>query len=523
MMKLRPSAQLLALDKNTLAVHSVAGTHLLEGVDARALLAVAKKARGRRKGNPLIKAALQVLDRLGALESPSDDRIAERPLPLLTPAGEARSRWSMAPAGQCIVIGSPRTAPPLHALLDQGSGRIALEVVGAPQGGAAGKRMRSFSKRLKNRLKGKSYAICAMERISLAQMRQLAAVASDSDVFLIFVCTDGPGRVIIGPMLAPGLEGSFEESCLGGVRRTDASWLTSLRQEFCPEHVAPALLERASDQLIQALKTPTLPLLWTKLVVSENTLSCIPLNNWELSGRVSASRHLDLERYLNPAVFGGPKIRRAIRSSLTKGALVSVRQALDPEFSELLHRALDRSDGWNLHEKIIPGLYFHHHNIYRFEANPVELLTARLIFCSAATQRFASKLSGRDCNAPGILTASWYMPGDHSFPHSDASDNRSVAFVWHLTKDWAPSWGGGLYWCPTMETLAPDFNVLHLFQASSGNAHFVKMVTPEARSKRLCVSGWWTGKRERPEKTRRFVSRRLDPRGLVTALKGVSR
>jgi hypothetical protein len=120
-----------------------------------------------------------------------------------------------------------------------------------------------------------------------------------------------------------------------------------------------------------------------------------------------------------------------------------------------------------------------------------------------------------DCSAESNLSSSWYMPGDHSLPHSDNSSNRSLAFIWHLTQQWRSNWGGGLYWCPAQSMVVPGFNVLHLFSVSNDSVHFVTTVAPIAQGKRLAINGWWRAKNFLPEPKPLSNSRSLDPRGEV--------
>ena len=84
------------------------------------------------------------------------------------------------------------------------------------------------------------------------------------------------------------------------------------------------------------------------------------------------------------------------------------------------------------------------------------------------------------------------MPGDYSLPHSDTYENRSVAFIWHLTRNWNPKWGGDLCWCNPWKRITPRFNALYLFNVTVKSFHFVSNVAPIAISKRMTVSGWWT-------------------------------
>src|SRR5206468_8983413 len=64
------------------------------------------------------------------------------------------------------------------------------------------------------------------------------------------------------------------------------------------------------------------------------------------------------------------------------------------------------------------------------------------------------------------------LPGDHLLPHDDRlrtgeNDSRQLAFVWHLTKNWRPTWGGDFYWCPEDRYFTPVFNTLMLFTVGS--------------------------------------------------------
>ena len=89
--------------------------------------------------------------------------------------------------------------------------------------------------------------------------------------------------------------------------------------------------------------------------------------------------------------------------------------------------------------------------------------------------------------------AEYYRPGDHSLPTPDFLDQRTIAFEWHLTKNWAHEWGGALYWC--QETRAwsfihASFNTLVLYSVSHDTSHFVTPVKHEATEKRLSLTGW---------------------------------
>ena len=132
------------------------------------------------------------------------------------------------------------------------------------------------------------------------------------------------------------------------------------------------------------------------------------------------------------------------------------------------------------------------------------------------------RLAGVDCSSIATLSASWYMPGDHSFPHHDravnADGSRELAFVWQLTKNWQADWGGALYWCGTLSSIVPKFNALSLFKVSNTSDHFVTQVTPNAQGKRLAVSGWWNSPADEKKLSPRKGAniKKLDPEGKVT-------
>src|SRR5262249_10784204 len=198
-----------------------------------------------------------------------------------------------------------------------------------------------------------------------------------------------------------------------------------------------------------------------------------------------------------------------VAAGLSAGKLVLVRHALNESFAERMFRCLDTFDYWKLHETYSaanrdgePGgpFQYHHHNIYDKDLYPADLRWCQAIFASAETRQFIGELSGQDCTGGTSFSASWYQPGDHSLPHDDRvvtdylENIRNVAFVWHLTRNWRPDWGGALYWCPTLKYVPPSFNTLALFVVTSESTHFVTHVSPYAKAKSLTIKGWWLGK-----------------------------
>ena len=71
---------------------------------------------------------------------------------------------------------------------------------------------------------------------------------------------------------------------------------------------------------------------------------------------------------------------------------------------------------------------------------------------------------------------------------------RTVAYVWHLSKGWQPEWGGGLYWADNAQNqriYPASFNTLVLFLVTPSSSHFVTPVSRHAAGQRLAFNGWW--------------------------------
>ena len=156
------------------------------------------------------------------------------------------------------------------------------------------------------------------------------------------------------------------------------------------------------------------------------------------------------------------------------------------------------SVAWEHNEAYFADGYHHRHqNAYDTRAWSARLNRTFDVFSDPATRRFVGALAGRDCAGPTTGAPSWYRAGDHSLPHTDWVGQRTVAYVWHLSKDWRPEWGGALYWAQAEHAVATypaSFNSLVLFSVTTKSAHFVTTVAPQheaAGAKRLTFNGWW--------------------------------
>jgi Rps23 Pro-64 3,4-dihydroxylase Tpa1-like proline 4-hydroxylase len=178
---------------------------------------------------------------------------------------------------------------------------------------------------------------------------------------------------------------------------------------------------------------------------------------------------------------------------MAAGRLVVIRDAFVASFAERIHRSLDACVAWQVYERYEKHFHYHHHNLYKTSDYPPDLAWCEQIFGSLATKALATRLSGRECMGPTAVSASWYLPGDHSLPHTDAvpaSDTatRQVAFVWHLARDWRSEWGGALFWCPKSLYLPPVFNTLMLFNVGPNARHFVTEghTSDKCRTRSVC-------------------------------------
>jgi Rps23 Pro-64 3,4-dihydroxylase Tpa1-like proline 4-hydroxylase len=90
--------------------------------------------------------------------------------------------------------------------------------------------------------------------------------------------------------------------------------------------------------------------------------------------------------------------------------------------------------------------------------------------------------------------ATMYVRGSFLRAHDDhvAIEDRKVAYVINLTRDWRADWGGLLHFCDerfdVVETFVPHFNSMSLFTVPQN--HFVSYVAPFAQAQRCAITGW---------------------------------
>ena len=163
---------------------------------------------------------------------------------------------------------------------------------------------------------------------------------------------------------------------------------------------------------------------------------------------VLAKSEASLESYLNPQLFEDPETMAGIGRRIQAGEVVVLRDAFRSEFAEMVYAELESKHvAWSNNEEYFEDGYHHRHqNVYDRSLWSARLNATLDVFSSSVSQKLIERLTGRDCSGETTGAPSWYQTGDHSLPHTDWVGQRTVSYVWHLSKDWRPEWGGALYW-----------------------------------------------------------------------------
>ena len=188
-----------------------------------------------------------------------------------------------------------------------------------------------------------------------------------------------------------------------------------------------------------------------------------------LEARLDALEDSSIVDVLNPAVLDGLE---DVREKLRAGEVVILRDAFRPDFAEACYRELaSRHAPWSANEDYFEDGYgYRHLNVYDRALWSHRLNATFAVFDHAETKAWVSQLAERDCGGACTGAPSKYRAGDHSLPHTDWVGQRTVAYVWHLSKAWRPEWGGALYWAQNDHdeaTYPASFNQLCLFSAVS--------------------------------------------------------
>jgi len=201
-----------------------------------------------------------------------------------------------------------------------------------------------------------------------------------------------------------------------------------------------------------------------------------------------------LQDLLSPNVTEPAKLDE-IRANLRAGKAVVINNAFKPEFAEAMHKELLKMD-YKLQERFdADGFQVSQYNVYKWEDYNELMRAFHHVMDNPKSKTFMNDLTDRDTSGIIRSGASWFAPNGYVLPHDDHREMRTVSYVWHLSRNWLPEWGGALYWCPENHAHAyvhASFNTLTLFSVTTGTIHMVTPVNPAATEKRLTFNGWFT-------------------------------
>lgn len=119
------------------------------------------------------------------------------------------------------------------------------------------------------------------------------------------------------------------------------------------------------------------------------------------------------------------------------------------------------------------------------------------LFKSENFRNYLSEITGHENLefSEGHSFVSNYESGHYNGPHTDG-DNGRIAFVFHLSKDWKPAYGGLFLrmdwdWKTINKAVCPPFNTLSIFDVSNGAPHLVTEIAQGIDNKRISFTGWY--------------------------------
>jgi Rps23 Pro-64 3,4-dihydroxylase Tpa1-like proline 4-hydroxylase len=110
---------------------------------------------------------------------------------------------------------------------------------------------------------------------------------------------------------------------------------------------------------------------------------------------------------------------------------------------------------------------------------------------------FASDVSGRNDIRSADAQYTRYTSGHFLTRHRDdvGSEMRRLAYVFSMSRNWHPDWGGLLQFFEDdgtpRDAWTPTFNTMALFDVR--HVHSVTFVTPFAKEPRYSLTGWFRG------------------------------
>ncbi|MCX4240532.1 2OG-Fe(II) oxygenase family protein [Paraliomyxa miuraensis] len=298
--------------------------------------------------------------------------------------------------------------------------------------------------------------------------------------------------VQVGPLLVPQTAHNLESLVVqpGEAGRGVDRGVLSLFSAAPSRSLSPEMRASLAALLTQATRDPWGLLAWSRHRVGEITRQ-EPIAFGSLTVDPHARGESGyLPTYLNGNIFADERRLAQIRDELFRERLVAIRNAFDPEFAEAVHRHLDRVAHWNHSVAHEPGFQFSYLDMTGVDLlPPLKSLWAAML--GTRSRAWMEALCGRPCDGQVEVTSSWYPPFGYVTPHTDGGARRSIALVWHLTKDWDDHWGGDFLWYPSGSVFRASFNSLFMFRVTANRSlHAIAPVSPVARAKRMAVVLW---------------------------------
>jgi hypothetical protein len=298
--------------------------------------------------------------------------------------------------------------------------------------------------------------------------------------------------VQVGPLLVPQTAHDLESLMVQpgaagkGVGREALSLFTAPPSR----PLSPDARASLSGLLARAARDPWGLLAWSRHRVGETTRhEPIALDALTVDPRARGASGY-LPTYLNGDIFADERRLGHIRDELSRGRLVAIRNAFDPALAEAVHLHLDQPTPWETSASY-RSLQFIYRKI-EGASLPLPLKSLWTALLGTRSRAWMEALCGRPCDGDMELLAFWYMPGGYATPHSDGGSGRSIALVWHLTKDWDDRWGGEFIWHPSGTVFRPSFNSLFMFQvAANESVHSIAPISPVARGLRRAAVIWY--------------------------------
>ncbi len=386
----------------------------------------------------------------------------------------------------CQPLGS---TPAMRAIYEQAKTAHLFPVLARPGRPRAAEEV--DAQQLKQAMEHADLTVLCLDDVLMAHLYELRdlSVELGRPLLPVVACAED---LQVGPLLVPQTAHDLESRMAQpgaagqGVGREALSLFTAPPSQ----PLSSAARASLASLLAQAARDPWGLLAWSRHWVGETTRQeSIAFDSLTVDPHARGDSSY-LPTYLNGDIFADERRLGHIRDQLSCGRLVAIRSAFDPEFAETVHRHLDQSTPW---ETSISYQYLQF--IYRKvegAALPLPLKSLSTALLGTRSREWMEALCGRPCDGDMDLLAFWYMPGGYATPHSDGGRGRSIALVWHLTKDWDDRWGGEFIWHPSGTVFRPSFNSLFMFQVNANESvHSIAPISPVARGLRRAAVMWY--------------------------------